>query len=106
VDKTRNLIVLETEAGYLKWREANDSAAKLQDGAGKAPGLLEATEDRWVNGKASVEDVIRAYALLLEITSGYNEARYLLALALTGLERATAGGFVPPFRSPASRQHP
>jgi outer membrane protein TolC len=106
VDKTRNLVILETEAMYLKWRGAFEDARRLRGSADKAAGVSDDTGLRFTSGKASTEEVIRAYALQQEVMSGYNEARWLLALALAGLERATAGGFVPPFRSPTTRWHP
>ena len=46
------------------------------------------------------EDVLRARTLHEQVQSQYNEALYLHALALAGLERVTAGGFCPPFRVP------
>ncbi len=106
VDKTRNLIVLETEAMYLKWRESSENARRLKGSGTTAASVADDTAFRFTSGKASTEDVIRAYALQLEVLSGSNEARWLYALALTGLERATAGGFVPSFRATAVRRHP
>jgi outer membrane protein TolC len=106
VDKTRNLIILETEAAYLKWREASENARRLQGSGSKGAGVADDTAFRFTSGKASTEDVIRAYALQLEVLSGSYEARWLYAVALAGLERITAGGFVPPFRSPTTRRHP
>jgi outer membrane protein TolC len=105
VDKTRNLIVLETEAGYLKWREAFENVTRFRASQDRAANVAEYTAQRRFEGKASTEDMLRAFALLQEVRAGYNEARFLYALALAGLERITAGGFVPRFRSPAI-QHP
>lgn len=104
VDKTSNLIVLETEAAYLKWREADGHARKLVTAIAPARRVEDAVDSRAKIGAATSEEVIRAHSLQDQIVSQYNEARYLHALALAALERVTAGGFCPVYHSPVGRQ--
>jgi outer membrane protein TolC len=106
VDKTSNLIVLETEAAYLKWRDAARSARKLERTVALARDIADKVDAQANLRKAFGEEVIRARALQEQVQSQYNEALYLHALALAGLERVTAGGFVPAFRARALRGHP
>ncbi len=98
VDKTTNLIVLETEAAYLKWRDAAESVRKLQRSVAQARAIADAEDARANLRKSFGEEVIRARTLQESVLSQYNEALYVHALALAGLERVTAGGFVPAFR--------
>ncbi len=98
VDKTTNLIVLETEAHYLKWREASASARTLRQTAEQAARIADAVDRQANISKAIGEDVIRARTLQQQVQSQYNEALYLQALALAALERITAGGYCPPYR--------
>jgi outer membrane protein TolC len=106
VDKTTNLIALETEAAYLKWRDAADAARRLAKTVARAREIGEDMDRQVELRKSFGEDVIRARTLQEQVLSQYNEALYRHALALAGLERITAGGFVPAFRAPLLRQHP
>jgi hypothetical protein len=72
----------------------------------RARAIADAVDARANLRKSFGEEVIRARTLQESVQSQYNEALYLHALALAGLERVTAGGFVPAFRSPTLRQHP
>jgi outer membrane protein TolC len=106
VDKTTNLITLETEAAFLKWSEAAESVRGLEQSVARARGIADAVDARANLRKSFGEEVIRARTLQESVQSQYNEALYLHALALAGLERVTAGGFVPAFRSPPLHRHP
>jgi outer membrane protein TolC len=106
VAKTANLITLETEAAYLKWSEAAESVRKLEKSRTQARAIADAVDARANLRKTFGEEVIRARTLQEQVLSQYNEALYLHALALAGLERVTAGGVVPSFRGPADRPHP
>ncbi len=99
VEKTTNLIALETEAEFLKWKEANANARSLKRTAAQAEEVADLA-DRQANLRNEYsEDVLRARTLHEQVQSQYNEALYLHALALAGLERVTSGGFCPPFRA-------
>jgi outer membrane protein TolC len=106
VDKTTNLITLETEAAYLKWQDAVDSVRNLEKSVARARAIADAVDARANLRKSFGEEVIRARTLQESVQSQYNEALYVHALALAALERVTAGGFVPAFRSPTLRQQP
>jgi outer membrane protein TolC len=102
VEKTTNLIVLETEANYLK---LTDAATHVRDLKGPKDLATQVAAD--INAQATIktvsftEEVIKSRTLEEQVASQYNEARYLYALALAALERITAGGFCPFYRSPA-----
>lgn len=102
VDKTTNLIVLETEAAYLKWKEAADRVRILAPMVTTADQLAERVHKQDQAGKGPGEESLRARTLLEQVRSQYNEALYLHTLALAALERVTAGGLQPGFR----RHHP
>src|SRR5262249_19532505 len=106
VDKTSDLIVLETEAAFLKWREAADSARRLEKSIAQARDIAEKVDAQANLRKSFGEEVIRARTLQEQVLSQYNEALSRHALALAGLERVTAGGFVPAFRAAPLRPHP
>jgi outer membrane protein TolC len=93
VEKTRNLIALELDDTYLKYREA---ALRLQVLTGtfkKAAAVLKTTDLRFESGKVSGEDLIRAKTLESQVQAEYNDALFNQALALAALERITAGAF-------------
>jgi outer membrane protein TolC len=93
VDKTYNLVALETENYYLKWVDARDRVKQLAAVQPKAQSLADTIDKRLQNGNASGEEYIRATTTLDQIRASYNDALYNHALALTALERITAGGF-------------
>lgn len=103
VAKAQNLITLETEAFYYKWREAflragyiEPHVAPAQKLLGQVRALLEGKE------AGASEDLIKSYALSWQLRAERNEARYNHVLALAALERVTAGGFRP-FPLPAAQ---
>jgi hypothetical protein len=90
VDKTHSLVSLDVEAQYLKWLEAAEDIEDLSEVVELATGLP---------GKVLALDlldftanaVIQANIGSVMVRSQLNEARHMHALALAGLERATAG---------------
>src|SRR5262249_34766954 len=98
VEKTQGLITLETEDAFYKWQQAAGQARILTDSAAKAAKLADLISGRFDNGKVSGEDYIRARTMADQTQAQLNEALYHHALALTALERVTAGGFMPGFR--------
>ncbi len=94
VDKTRNLITLEAEDGYLKWLEASRKVVQTRDGSEAGARLAKHTREDFRGGqKVKIEDLLTNEVLAGQALAAGNEARYLYALALAGLERITAGGF-------------
>src|SRR5262245_34590054 len=93
VDKTQNLITLEVEAYYLKWQEAAEKVRNLGATPKLTKGIVSKIEKNFNEGSATAEELLRARALEDQTQAQLNEARYLEALALAALERATAGGY-------------
>lgn len=92
VDKTTNLISLDVEAQYLKWQEAVEEVRDLSDILTVAKGLPQRVLD--LNPKDYTSSaVIQANMTSIMVRSQLNEAKHMHALALAGLERATAGAF-------------
>jgi len=97
VDKTHNLITLEVEAFYLKWEEAAIKARILGKTTALAADIAKRVQKVFNEGQASGEELLRSRTMEDQAQAMYNEALYNHALALAGLERATAGGY--PFPS-------
>lgn len=93
VNKTHNLISLEVEAFYLKWQEASIKAQTLEKTIKMAESIAERVQKTFNDGGASGEELLRSRTLEDQARAMHNEALYLHALALAGLERATAGGY-------------
>jgi outer membrane protein len=93
VEKTRNLIALELDDSYLKWREASSKLRALAGTMAKASNVLKTTESRFEIGSVNGEDIIRAKTLASQVQAEYNDALFSQALALAALERITAGGY-------------
>jgi outer membrane protein TolC len=104
VDKTRNLITLEVEDSYLKWEDAALKLRALAQTHQRALKVATTVKDRFDIGKVSGEELIRSQTLADQAQAAYNEALYHHALALAALERITAGGFTPAFRTGALRR--
>jgi outer membrane protein TolC len=93
VDKTQNLIVLETDNSYLKWLEAHDRYKHFKTALPIAKDVASRTYKRLEQGNATGAEYIQAATLEDQIQAQYNEALYNHALALAALERITAGGY-------------
>lgn len=94
VDKTRNLVTLEAEDGYLKWQEASRKVVQTREGAEAGIRLAKNTREDFRSGqKVKIEDLLTNEVLVGQVLGAHNEARFLYALALAGLERITGGGF-------------
>lgn len=107
--KTRGLIALEAEDAFIRWEEASKRVPAGREAADKAGKLAEDTQNDFAAGaRVKVEDVLGDEVLEGQAKAQYNEALYLQAIALAGLERVTAGGFkaFPYPAAPASPQQP
>lgn len=100
VEKTENLIALEVEAAYLKWKESAGRAKSLFGSIKLAQKVADNTRGRFDNGNVSGEELIRATTLEDQVRVNYNDALYNHALAIAALERVTAGGFQFPQKQP------
>lgn len=92
VDKTTNLVTLDVEAQYLKWREAAEEVRDLSDildVASKLPDRVYNLNPKDYTSQA----LINANMTAAMVKSQLNDAKHMHALALAGLERATAGAF-------------
>jgi outer membrane protein TolC len=94
LEKTRNLIVLETEDAFLRWEEASQKAQKANHATMTGKQLADGLAKDFTAGlKVKVEEVINAHVLASQAQSQYNEFLYDEILALVDLERITAGAF-------------
>ena len=93
VEKTYNLVSLEAENYYLKWQEAKERLDQLNTIEPKVKDIAATMEKRLDQGNASGKEYIDATTLWDTVRAQQNEALYNHALALTALERITAGGF-------------
>ena len=92
VDKATSLVSLDVENQYLKWHEAVESIQSLsgiQDRARGMPDRVQKLEPKDFTSSA----VIQATTTAILVQTQLNDHMHMHALALAGLERATAGGF-------------
>jgi outer membrane protein TolC len=93
-EKAENLVVLEAEDTYLRWRQAADQAAVLRTAAESGERLAKNTSEAFRGGqKVTVEDVLTNGAVAAQARSAYNEALLHQLITLSALERVTGGGF-------------
>jgi outer membrane protein TolC len=93
VDKTRNLITLEVDVSYLKWKEAVEKAGALSEALKLAKDVAATMQKRFYEDAVSGEDFLRARGLEDQTQAQLNEAIYNHALGLAAIERVTAGGY-------------
>jgi outer membrane protein TolC len=95
LEKTKNLIALETEQAYLRYLESCRKLPRLIEAARNAQAVFDATDAAFQKGEraTTVRDWLNAGGTVTELRSQVNTARYQLLVALAGLERATACGF-------------
>lgn len=96
LDKTQNLVALEVEVIYLKWLEAGQKVGNLERALKLARPLAADVRKRFNEGNTTGETYLRTRGMVDQTQALLNEAFYNHALALAGLERATAGGFLLP----------
>ncbi|HKA05832.1 MAG TPA: TolC family protein, partial [Gemmataceae bacterium] len=93
-DKAYNLVALEAEDTFFKWEEAVAKIAKYTQAAKDADALSQRATSALDSGVIqSYRDVLEILVISAQIQANLNEAQYNHAVALTELERATAGGF-------------
>jgi outer membrane protein TolC len=89
--KTRDLILLEAENGYLRFQEAARKVDVLKAAAQSGRDLI-ARSRKPMNGNILNEEHTRFEALAAQAIASYNESHYQQLLSLAALERITAGG--------------
>ena len=92
VDKAENLVSLDVVAQYLKWQESVEDIQELKsvyDLAQALPGKVMQMPEENLTGVA----VIQSNMTAIQVRTQLNEEMHIHALALAGLERATAGAF-------------
>lgn len=92
VEKTTNLVALDVEAQYLKWQEAVEEIRELMEIlpiAQALPDKVHKLQPKEFTGSA----LIQANVTSVMVRTQLNDALHMHALALVGLERATAGAF-------------
>lgn len=92
VDKAYNLVSLDVEAQYLKWQEAVEDI-ELHQAIVKMASDLPAEVQKLQPKDFTSQAVIQANITAIRIRTQLNEELHTHALALAGLERATAGAF-------------
>jgi len=93
VDKAHNLIALEVEASYLKWKESAEKIRNLRNTPDASAKIASKVRGRFDSGNVSGEELLRAQTLEDYARSQYTEALFNHILALAALERSTAGGY-------------
>jgi outer membrane protein TolC len=97
VDKTRNLITLEAEDAYERWKEADERVKALGKAPDQAISIADRSRKRFENGDVNAEEAIRSDIVAAQVRAEINQERYQEQLARAALERVTAGGFVAGF---------
>jgi outer membrane protein TolC len=99
VEKTQNLVALEVEASYLKWKEAIEKIKELDKTPKLVKSIADLVQKRFEDGKATGAEYLQARTLSEQVRAQRNEAYYMHALGLAALERVTAGGYRPPYEA-------
>ncbi len=101
VDKTRNLIALEAEDGFLRWQETARKVRQSREAAEAGARLAKNTrEDFRGEQRVKIDEVLTNEVIAGQAQGAYNEALYQHLIALAALERITAGGFQAGFVHP------
>ncbi len=99
-DKTRNLIGLEAEDGYLRWKQNDDAQPSFDAAATQLDAYSHYLSDKFTpdkEGYPGVDDVLGAGLKSVQARLDANQAKYRRLAALANLERLTGGGFDPGF---------
>lgn len=92
VDKAHNLVSLDVEAQFLKWQEAVTDIENLRGVEELARTLPKKAQEADPKNFTS-QSVIQANITAIMVRTQLNDEMHVHALALAGLERATAGAF-------------
>jgi hypothetical protein len=104
VEVTRNLIALEAEDVFLRWEEASLASRQAREAADTGDKLANDLSKQLAAAlRVKVEEVINAHVLAAQARSQYNEFVFRQLVALTDLERITAGAFKVPLLAPPAK---
>jgi outer membrane protein TolC len=102
-ETTRNLIALEAEDAFLRWRQADRQARRADEAAGAGDELADQlSKDLTAGLRVKVEEVLNARVAASQARGQLNEYLFREVLALADLERITAGGFCAGLAEPAA----
>ncbi|HKB40393.1 MAG TPA: TolC family protein [Gemmataceae bacterium] len=101
LEKTGNLLTLEAEDTWLRWREDSRKAEEYAKAAAEAEKIAERIRDEFStrlgrqqeNTRPNFDDLSQARVRATQLRLHANQAQYELLLTLAALERITAGGF-------------
>jgi outer membrane protein TolC len=94
VETTRNLIVLEAEDAFLRWRQADRQTRRADEAARAGDELAEQLNKDFAAGlRVKVEEVLNARVAASQARGQLNEHLFHEVVALADLERITAGAF-------------
>src|SRR5207248_159267 len=111
--KTRNLITLEAEDSWLRWRENSRQAEQYDKAASDAEKIYDRIREefgtrlgrQFENTRPNFDDLTQARVRATQLRLQANMAEYELLLTLAALERVTAGGFSAGFAPPVAKQN-
>lgn len=97
MEKTRNLIALEAEDTYFRWKEAQNKRAPLRLATDLAEKRAKVDQGKFDIAKTgtrpTVADLVKERSEAITQRVQLNQANYVYLLTLVALERVTAGGF-------------
>ncbi len=93
VDKTRNLLTLEAEDAYFRWKEDSAKLPQLRQAeeAGQKLSQRLQKDAKVVGASVTFADAFYAGTQAMQLRLQVNETHYHLLLDLAALERITAG---------------
>jgi outer membrane protein TolC len=104
--KAQNLVALEAEDAYLRWREKAVKAQNLREAYKKSQVYSDRLRNRYdITGKRpfpSLGEVLNAGVVTTRLQIEALEAHFQSLVALAALERATAGGLCVDFDAPCT----
>jgi outer membrane protein TolC len=111
--KTRNLIRLEAEDSWLRWRETSRQTEEYTKAANDAEAIYDRIREEFgnrlgrtfENTRPNFDDLTQARVRATQLRLQANLAEYDLLLALAALERVTAGGFCAGFGPPVAKKN-
>ena len=104
-DKTRNLIGLEAEDSYLRWKQYDDEEPSLDAAATQLEAYSKSMSDKFnpkEAGYPTVDDVLNAGLKGVQARLDANQVKFRRLAALANLERVTGGGFDAGLVTPAA----
>jgi outer membrane protein TolC len=99
-DKARNLIALEADDAFLRWKQFADETPRLVEAAAGLKNFSDDLRQKFDTNKAvypTIDDLLNAGLRATQADVDAKQARFRLLAALANLERVTAGGFAPGF---------